>query len=204
MLARTSEKTKMEESKMQLNLKRMIVTLAGIALLGTGSVFASPPAPSPDASAYLSGRASTLLTEVQQEAARLTLHAEILGTFARNPQFNWQSHANYLDRVRSHINAVGERTAELQRISPAVLPWQQEAITKVTSHAAQVAASTRAAIIHLRENRDRLMISEYRYHLTTIADRSGDMKQTVDKFLDYEKAQQKSQQLQKELELPGD
>jgi hypothetical protein len=30
------------------------------------------------------------------------------------------------------------------------------------------------------------------------------MKQTVDKFLDYEKAQQKFQQLQKELELAGD
>jgi hypothetical protein len=30
------------------------------------------------------------------------------------------------------------------------------------------------------------------------------MKQTVDKFLDYERAQQKFQQLQNELELAGD
>jgi len=189
---------------MRLNLKRMIVALAAIALLGAGSAFASPPAPSPDSSTYLSGRASTLLAEIQREGAGLQAHAETLGTFARNFQFSWQSHANYLDQVKGHINAVGERTAELQRISYAVLPWQQQAITEVTSHAAQVAASTEAAIAHLRDNQNRLFASEYRGHLTTIADRSEDMKQTVDKFLDYEKTQQKFHQLQNELELPGD
>jgi len=189
---------------MRLISKRKIMTLAAVVLLGVGSVFAAPSAPSPDSSTYLSGRASTLLAEIQQETAQLGFHAETLGTFAWNPQYSWQSHATYLDLVKGHINAVGERTAELQRISHAVLPWQQKAITTVTGHAAQVAASTQAAIVHLRENQNRLFVSEYRDHLTTIADRSGDMKQTVDKFLDYEKAQQKSQQLKDELELSGD
>ena len=189
---------------MRINLKWKIASLAAIALLGTGSVFASPPAPSPESPAYVSGRASTLLAQIQAEAAGLGRNAETLGTFAWKPQLSWQSHANYLDRVKSHINAVGERTAELQGIRHAVLPWQQQAITEVTSHAAQVAASTQAAILHLNENRRWLFASDYRDHLTTIADRSGDMKQTVDKFLAYEKAQQKFQQLQNELELPGD
>jgi signal transduction histidine kinase len=194
----------MEESKMRLNLKRMILALAAVALLGTGSVFASPPVPSPDSSAYLSGRASTLLAEIQEEAVGLGLNGETLGTFAWNPQTSWQSHAFYLDRVKSHINAVGERAGELQRISYAVLPWQQQAISEVTSHAAQVAASTSAAIVHLRENQNRLFVPEYRDHLTTIAHRSEDLKQTVNKFLDYEKTQQKLHQLQNELELAGD
>ena len=109
-----------------------------------------------------------------------------------------------MDRVKGHINAVGERLAELQQIRYTVLPWQQQAITEVTSHAAQVAASTQAAIVHLGENQNRLFVSEYRDHLTTIADRSGDMKQTVDKFLEFEKAQQKFQELQNKLELAGD
>jgi hypothetical protein len=121
-----------------------------------------------------------------------------------NPQYSWQSHAHYLHQVKGHINEVGERTAELQGMHHAVLPWQQQAITEVTSHAAQVAASTQAAIVHLCENQNRLFVSEYRDHLTTIANRSGDMKHTVDKFLDYEKAPQKLQQLQQELELSGD
>lgn len=161
-------------------------------------------APSPQSSAYLSGRASTLLAEIQEEAAGLGLQAESLETLARNHQkYSWQSHAHYLYRVKNHINAVTERVAELQRISYAVLPWQQQAITEVTAHAAQVAASTQAAIVHLRENQNRLFVSEYRDHLMTIGDRSEDMKQAVDKFLDYEKAQQKFQQLQNELELSG-
>ena len=73
-----------------------------------------------------------------------------------------------------------------------------------------MADSTQAAIVHLHENQDRLFVPEYREHLTTIADRSSDMKQTVDKFLNYEKAQrnyeeaqQKYLQLENELELAG-
>ena len=183
-----------------------------VAVLEPGdslSAVASPSAPTSAAAenrlnTYLPRRASDLLSEIQREGAGLMRHAETLGTFSRNPQFTWQSHAHYLDRVKGHINAVGERTAELQRIRYAVLPWQQQAITDVTAHAAQVAASTSAAIVHLRENQNRLFVSEYREHLTAIADRSEDMKQAVDKFLDYEKTQQRLQRLQNELELAGD
>jgi signal transduction histidine kinase len=193
---------------MRLNLKRMIVGLAAVALLGTGSVFASPPASSPgaletDNFAYLSERASMLLAEIKTQTAELGPDANTLGTFARNPQFSWQSHAFYLDRVRGHINAIGERTAELQQIRYAVLPWQEQAITEVTSHAAQVAASTQAAIVYLNENQGRRFVPEYRDHLTTIADSSEDMEQAVDRFLDYEKTQQKLRYLQNELGLGG-
>jgi hypothetical protein len=186
----------------------MIIALAAVALLGTGSVFASPPPPSPGAPktdnlAYLSGRASTLLAEIQKESAELSRHADTLGTFARSPHYSWQSHAFYLNRVKDHINAVGERTAELQQIRYAVLPWQQQAITDVASHAVKVAASTQAAILLLRENRSSLFVPEYRDHLTIIADSSEDLKDTVDKFLDYDKTQQRFQRLQDELELGG-
>jgi hypothetical protein len=193
---------------MRITLKRMIIVLTAVALLGTGSVFASPSGPSPgasetDDSAYLSERASMLLAEIRSETVELRLHADTLGTFAQNPQHSWQSHAFHLDRVKSHINAVGERTAELQQIRYAVLPWQERAINEVTSHAAQVAASTQAALVYLNENKGRHFSPEYRDHLTAIADSSEAMKQTVDKFLDYEKTQQKFQRLQSELELGG-
>jgi hypothetical protein len=198
------KKRRVEELKMQINLKSMMAALVTVAVIATGSVFASPPVPSPESTAYLSERASTLLAEIQNEAAQLGPDAETLGTFARNPQYHWQSHAFYLERVKGHINAVGERTAELQQIRDSVLPWQLQAISELVPHAAQVAASTQAAIMHLRENQNRLFVSEYREHLTTVADRADDMKQTVDKFLNYEEAQQKYLQLESELELTGD
>ncbi len=193
---------------MRPNLKLMIVVLAVVALLGTGSVFASPPSPSPgaletDGSAYQSGRASMLLAEIKTQTAQLRPNADALGTFAQNPEYSWQSHAFYLDRVKGHINAIGERTAELQQIRYAILPWQEQAMTEVTSHAAQVAASTQAAIVYLNENQGRRFVPEYRDHLTTIADSSEDMKQAVNRFLDYEKTQQKLHDLQNELDLGG-
>ena len=193
---------------MRTVLKRIIVALAAIALLGTGSIFASPPAPSPGAPktddvAHLSGRASVLLAEIKKEAAELKLPADTLGTFAGSSQYSWQSHVHYLNRVKDHINAVGKRTAELQQMRDAVLPWQRQAITEVTSHAARVAASTQAAIICLNDNKSRYFAPEYRDHLTIIADSSMDLKDTVDKFLDYGKTQQRFERLQNELELGG-
>ena len=194
---------------MLLNFKRTIIVAAAMALLWTGSTFASVPVPAPGApeekrmSTYLSVRASTLLAEIQKEAAEITPHAETLRTFSRTPGHSWQSHAEYLQGVKDHINAIGERVAELQRIRDYASPWQQKAITEVTSHAAQLAASTQEAIVYLRENQDRLFVPEYRDHLKTIADRSHDMKQMVDKFLDYEEAQLKLQRLQIELEIAG-
>jgi hypothetical protein len=199
-----------EEFKMRINWKKMMAASIGLAVLATGSLFAFP-APSVETSGYLSERASMLLSEIQGEAGQLGKVAETLGTFASNPQYSWQSHAFYLERVKSHVNAVGERTAELEQISGFVLPWQQKAIREVTSHASQVAASAQAAIVHLNENQNRLFASEYRDHLLTIADGSANMKQSVDKFLGYEKAQQEYEkagqqflQLQNELELSGD
>ena len=109
-----------------------------------------------------------------------------------------------MNKVKGLINAVGERTAELQQIRYAVLPWQEHAITEVTSHAGQVAASTQAAIIYLNENQGRYLVPEYRDHLTKIADSSVDLKDTVDTFLEYEKAQEKIQLLQNELRLAVD
>jgi hypothetical protein len=201
---------------MRISFKRMIVALAAVALLGTGSVLASPPAQSPgapdkDQLPILSGRASIFLAEIQKETAELLVEIQkeraILRphpyTFAWNPQYNWQSDGTFLDRAKGHINAVGERIAKLQHIRHFVLPWQQQATREVTSHATLVAASVQAAIVHLCENQNRLLVSEYRDHLMTIADRSEDMKHTVDKFLDHEKSPQEASTVAKRVGVGG-
>jgi hypothetical protein len=186
---------------MQISLRKVLSVFAAAALLATGSAFASSHR-SIESNAYLSERASVLLAEIQQEAAGLRPNADTLETFSWNPQVSWQSHAFYLERVKGHINAVGERLAELERIRGSVFPWQQEAISRLASHAAQVATSAQAAIEYLRDNQGRLLVSDYRDHMITIADKSEAMQQSVSKFLSYEKAQRDFQQLRNELELP--
>jgi hypothetical protein len=193
-----------EELKMRTLLKRSVLSFAILMLLGAGQALASPAAPSADTPFYFSERATTLLTEIQSETAAMKLHTETLGTFAWKPQISWQSHAHYLDRVKGHINNVGERIAELQAIRGFVQPWQQTAIDKVTVHAVQVASSTRSAIVYLRGNQGRLFVPEYRDHLTSLAARSDDMKETLDKYLEYGKAQDTFQHLRNALELERD
>ena len=61
---------------MGIELKRTVVAVVAIAVLGTGPARASPPAQWPDAPdqdhlAILSGRASILLAEIQKETAEL-------------------------------------------------------------------------------------------------------------------------------------
>ena len=145
---------------MRLNLRPMTLVLAGAAFLAMGAAPAYPSATAtgPTAtkpSTHLSEYASALLAEIQEEAIGLRRHADKLRTLAGNAQYSWQTHAYHLDGVKNHINAVGERTAELQQLHSSVFPWQQQAITKVTAHAAEVATSTQAAILHLRESPNR-------------------------------------------------
>jgi hypothetical protein len=186
------------------SLKRIVAAVVGVVLLGTGALFASPAPLSHGSTAYASARASTVLAKIQKEMPGLTSNADTLGTFVSSPSYSWRTHATYLEGVKGHINRVGELIAELQQIRPQALPWQQQAITEVTSHAVQVAASTQAAIVYLNENQGRLFLPEYRDHVRTIAGSSGNLKQTVGKFLDYERTQQKLQRLQNELELTVD
>jgi len=189
-------------------------------LLGIGSVFASlPPLPgTPERDHmpnYLSKQASAflveiqretreLLAEIQEETAALRPHVYTRRTLPRDPRYREQSHHSFLDRAKDHISAVGERIAQLQDMRLFVLPWQQQAITELTSHAQRAAGSVQAAEIHFRENQNRLLVSDYRDHLITIANHSGALKQIVDKFLDNEKIPKDVHRLETTLEFAGD
>jgi hypothetical protein len=204
---------------MGIELKRIVVAVVAAALLGTGPILAAPPAQSPDAPhqdhlAILSRRASILLAEIQKETAELLAEiqketAELRpylyppGTFAWNAQYILESRVPFLDRAEGHINAVVERVAKLQHIRRLLLRWQQQAITEVTFHATRVEASIQAAIAHLRENQNRLLVAEYRDHLTTIEDRSEDMKRTVDEFFDHEEFSQDASTITKRVGACG-
>ena len=188
---------------MKLSWKKIMAFVASAVLLVTGSASAFS-APLIDSPALMSGRASALLAEIHKEAKQLGPHANTLDTFANNPKLNWQSHVYYLERVKTHINAIGKHLAELQSINDSVFPWQQQAIREITAHAAQVAQSTQAAIVFGNGNQSSLFAPEYREHLSNIADSSENMRESVANFLDYEKTQQKLLQLRHELELAGD
>lgn len=190
---------------MRSSSKKKLLLLSCVSLLGIGSVttLGATLGPDPERNTRISQKGTLLLTEIQAETNRLIRHAEQIDTYTRTTRYSRVSHAASLEGVKQHINAVGERIRELQRIRGLLHTWQQLAVDEVTPKAAEVAASTQAAILHLKEIRSHTLTSPYRDHLFTIAGRSQDLKQTVDAFLQYHAAKLKLQSLEAELEISG-
>lgn len=141
------------------NSRRKITALGMPLLFLTGVAFGSTPRAAPQegvqetTTGTTSARMAILLEEIQRETVALSQHAATLESRARSSDTSWQTQAYYLDKIKRHINAVGEQTVELQAIREDVLPRQKQAIDEVTFYALEVASSTEAAIIYLRENR---------------------------------------------------
>lgn len=141
--------------------------------------------------AYASDRASELLFRVQDETTGLLLNAEILRALTKEPQSRWEHHADYLGKIKGHINEVWNRAFDLHRISRHTLPWQQNAIEELTAYASQVAASAQAAIDCLDDADDREWEPEYTRHVTALAEASQRIALTMSGFFDRYMAQQK-------------
>lgn len=144
-----------------------------------------------EATAYASERASELLFQIQDETTGLLLNAEILRALTKESEARWESHVSYLGEINAHINEVWNRAFDLHRISSHTLPWQQDAIGQLTSHASEVAASTQAAIDCLDGANDSDRKPEYTRHVKALADASQKIAQTMSGFFDRYMAQQK-------------
>src|SRR5438034_1370569 len=189
---------------MRVKLIRKIGYTVIAAVLLAGSVFAASPAQQPtarcpDAVTWdFQKEASGLLGEVQALSGKLRLDAEKLESFPRS-KLSWESHANQLNLVREHVNQIGDRLERLQEIRHVTSPWQQQAIDRIVPVAVDLATGTKAAIGHLNENRGHLLAPAYAGHLTTISDQAGEMKESVNTFLELAETQQKLEQLQEKI-----
>jgi uncharacterized protein YaaR (DUF327 family) len=146
-----------------------------------------------------SEEAKNLLEQVQHLSGKLKKDAATLESYKRQTQFTWQTHANQLNLAREHINQIGDRLDRLQKLQPEVAPWQQ-AIEQIVPVAAQVAAHTEAAINHLSDNRTYLFAPVYREHLTSIANRSAELKNSVDLFVEFSHTSDKLAATQQKLD----
>lgn len=152
--------------------------------------------------------AKDLLKEIKSISSKLKTDASTLESYKWQTLLSWQTHANQLTKTREHVNAIGQRLDRLQAIKSENAPWQQRAIEEIVPVAANVAAHTESAIQHLNENRRYLYAPVYADHLTSISDRSTELKDSVDAFLEFgdtsdklDRMQQKLNQLQERIGL---
>jgi chromosome segregation ATPase len=175
---------------MRSTILRKFAYLPLLALVLT-SVVAAAPVVSPSNSNSsecpvwsFDAEANNLLKEIKFLSGKLKNDASTLESYKRQPQLHRQTHAHQLNLAREHINKIGEQLDRLQAIQSEVAPWQQRAIEQIVPVAANVAAHTEAAIQDLNENRTYLFASVYADHLTSIADRSAELKESTDLLLE--------------------
>jgi hypothetical protein len=168
--------------------------LSGSSLLADSPSAVGPPAVQSERSSPSSAEASQLLKEVRTIAYNLQRDAATLESYTFG-RLNWRTHADQLSSAREHINAIGNRLKDLQAIRSTAAPWQQQAIESIVPVVAQLAARTEAAINHLNENRGNLFAPEYTDHLSTIADHSDQLKESVNVFLEVASTQEKLDRL---------
>jgi hypothetical protein len=159
-------------------------------LAGPPASAVGPPVVQSETSSASAAEASQLLKEVRTIAYNLERDAATLETYTFS-RFDWRTHADQLRLAKQHINAIGDRLQSLQAIRSTAAPWQQQAIESIVPVAAQLAARTEAAINHLNENRGYLFAPEYTDHLSTIADHSDQLKESVNVFLGLASTQEK-------------
>lgn len=193
---------------MRIRNFRRILALGIGALLLSGSLAASPlsrPAIEGAATTPYSlasqKEASDLLAEMKKLTYDLSRNADTLAGLARGNQVGRQTHANYLNVVRGHVNELGDRLERLQAIRHATAPWQQQAIDRMVPAAVELAGRTEAAINHLNENRQFLSTEPYRDHVGVITDRADELNESVKAFAEFDQTQQKMERLQEQLEI---
>jgi hypothetical protein len=167
------------------------LVVSGSLLLAAPSASAvGPPVVESEMSSRSSAEASQLLKEVRAIAYELRRDAATLESYTLS-RLDWRTHAFQLSLAKQHINAIGDRLESLQAIRSSAAPWQQQAIESIVPVAAQLATRTEAAINHLNEKRGHLFAPEYVGHLSTIAEHSSQLKQSVNLFLELASTQEK-------------
>ncbi len=143
---------------------------------------------------------SKLLKQIQSVALRLNRDADTLASFTRGQQVSWQSHAEQLARVKEHVNDMGAKLQRLQTLKRDALAWQERAIDTIQVSAVELARRTQAAIEQLNENRG-YPGGSYGEHVAAILERSDQIAESVNNFLEYSETQEKLNRLREKLEL---
>jgi predicted nuclease with TOPRIM domain len=143
---------------------------------------------------------SNLLDDIKWQAADLDRDSEELESFTRS-NASWESHADELNRIRDHINAIGKTLSRLQELRSSAAPWQQEAIDRITPLAQKLASSTTAAIEHLNKNPLRINDPRYQEYIKSNAEAASELDALVRDFVAYGKTRTTLEAYERKLEI---
>ena len=177
----------------------LIAGMGSLAFLLAGFLVTSSIAKSADVPD--SEQVSKLLSEAKTMAFQLKEDAATMESFTRM-NVSWQSHAEAINQIKEHVNALGRHVAKLKDARNSAAPWQKTAIDRINPFLDELGGYTSAVIEHL--NREpRHTMEEYKDYLEANADYSQDLAAMIADFVDYGKTKQRLERLATKLEIPA-
>jgi len=172
-----------------------------IALCAAAFALASFPCSSLAAQTPDSEEITKLLSEAKTHAILAEDDAATLHSYTRSG-LAWQTHANRLSMMKEHINDLGKTAKQLNDLKSTGSPWQQVAIDRINPLLREMADTLTATIEHLNKNQSQIHMSKYRDYAEANYDLASRTTAMIKDFVDYGKAKEKSEDLERTLELP--
>lgn len=155
------------------------------------------PAQSPD-----SENINHLLAEAKSDAVQAQEHANTLRMYTKS-NLSIHSHSNELNAMRAHVNDFGRVVQNLNDARAEGSPWQQEAIDRIDPLLRDIGQQLTDTINHLNKANGRVNTPEYRDYTEANYDLTTRTAQIISDFVDYGRAKDKMNRLERKLEVAG-
>lgn len=148
-----------------------------------------------------SAEISNLLSQAQHHAVLLADDAATLQSYIRS-KLHWQSHAQQLESMKTHVNNLGKVTGQLNDLRSEGSPWQQQAIDQINPLLQDMADRLTATINHLNKNQERVHMPAFQDYARGNHELASRTSELIKDYVNYDKAKSKSQSLEQKLEVP--
>jgi hypothetical protein len=101
---------------------------------------------------------------------------------------SWQLHAEQLQRIREHVDELGQLNKQLSDPRAEGSPWQQTAIDPVDPRLQEMADLLTVTINHLNDNPSQAHLPAFRDYGKVNCELRSRIAEKIDDFVDYEGA----------------
>lgn len=179
--------------RIQSMFRNFSLAVLGLAFaMGTATVFAQPTD---------SAKISDLLEQAKSHAVLAERDAATLESYTRS-RLSWQSHGSQLNRIKRHVNELGQLNKQLSDLRAEGSPWQQMAVDQVDLRLREMADLLTNTINHLNDNRAHVHMQPYQEYARANRELTSRIATMLDDFVDYDQAKSKAETLEQKLELP--
>jgi phosphatidylserine/phosphatidylglycerophosphate/cardiolipin synthase-like enzyme len=170
----------------------------GLAVVALFLVIKGPVAVAQNAD---SAEISSLLSDAQHHAVLLDDDASTLQSYTRS-KLHWQSHAQQLEAMKTHVNNLGKISAQLSDLRSEGSPWQQQAIDHINPLLKEMADHLTATINHLNDHQSQIHMPAYQDYARGNYELASRISELINDYVNYDKARSQSMAFEQKLQMP--